>query len=352
MLGVRRRARVASGLAGLIGLAARPVVAAPEQAEPIALEWDAPAGCPSHSRVLEEMQARWHADPGFDRDIRIQARVRVDVSEAGLVAQLHVTAPSGSAERTLKAERCETIVEASALIVAMTAGAMLEPLPASEDLAPTPPEPAETTAPADPATSDRPPDPPRVEPPQSPPEPGPPPAEDPPRRSLGGQVRASGGIGLGGINTVAGSVGGGAGLTVGRWQLDAVGRFWFAQRLPITGREEFGADVRLWTIGPRGGPVLRWRRFEFPLQLGLDAGLAHARGYGVTTPRTSARPWVSAGLFPAALWRATPHVGLGIGAELSAVLLRPRFTIADAGPLPSTRGAHGGLTARIQIRFP
>lgn len=347
MQGVRSKARVASGLAGLLGLLSQPAGAASPHtdAETVQLEWDAPARCPAHAQVLEAIQMRWRADPGFDPKLRIHARVRVEIVEAGLEAQLHVTAPSGAAERTLSAERCETIVEASALIVAMTAGAMLEPSPASESVPPPPEEPAKpTTTPERPTPS--------VEPPASPTEPAAAPHEDPSRPRSGGQLRASGGIGLGGIATVAGSVGGGAGLTLGRWQLDVVGRYWFVQRLPVPDQTDLGANVRRWTLGPRLGPVFRWRRFEFPLQVGLDAGLAHARGYGITTPRSSARPWVSVGLFPAALWRATPHVALGVGAELSAVLLRPLFTMADVGSLPSASGAHGGLAARIQVRFP
>lgn len=352
MLGVRSKARVASGLAGLLGLLPLPASASAPPTEPVQLEWDAPASCPDHAQVLEEMQTRWRADPGFDPELPIRARVRVEVLESGLVAQLHVTGPSGAAERTLRAERCETIVEASALIVAMTAGAMLEPNPAPESVPPPPEEPAETstTLPSDPATPERPT--PRIDSPPSATKPVATPQQDPSRPRLGGQLRASGGFGLGGITTVAGSVGVGAGLTLGRWQIDVVGRYWFVRRLPVPDQVQFGADVRRWTLGPRLGPVLRWRRFEFPLQVGLDAGLAHARGYGITTPRSSARPWLSAGLFPTALWRATPHLALGVGAELSAVLLRPRFTIADVGSLPSTSGAHGGLAARIQVRFP
>lgn len=352
MLGVRRKARVASGLVGLLGLLSQTARAAPPPAELVQLEWDAPASCPGHAQVLEAIQMRWRADPGFDPQFRIHARVRVEAVDSGLEAELHVTAPSGAVERTLSAERCETIVEASSLLVAMTAGAMLEPSPASQSVPPPPAEAGKTTPAIStgPAKIGRPP--PRVEPPVSPTEPAAAPQEDPSRPRLGGQLRASAGIGLGGIATVTGGVGGGAGLTLGRWQLDVVGRYWFVQRLPVPDRGELGANVRRWTLGPRLGPVFRWRRFEFPLQVGLDAGLAHARGYGITTPRSSARPWVSAGVFPAALWRVTPHFALGVGTELSAVLLRPLFTMADVGSLPSASGAHGGLAARIQVRFP
>lgn len=339
----------------LLFLLAYPIHASPPVSEPVRLEWSAPAACPAQAQVQETLQRRWNADPGFDPSARVEVQLRVEAAGAGLAANLHVAAPSGVAQRRLTATKCETIVEAAALIVAMTAGAMVEPAPASGADLP-PPPPSEETAPAPPTAppqaSESPTDPSGATDSRSSARTEPSAKKEAPQRPLGGQVQASGGLGVGGITTVAGSVGGGAGLTLGRWQLDAVGRFWFVQRLPVPDQEQFGARVRLWTLGPRVGPVLRWSNFESPLQLGLDAGLAHAEGYGVATPRSSARPWLSVGLFPAILWRATSRLSLGIAAELSAVLLRPRFTIADVGRLPSANGARGGLSARIQVRFP
>ncbi len=347
---------------GFMGGPRGQAIAAPSAAS-VELDWVAPGACPARARVLETMRARLGDDPAVDPEMPIRAWVRVQPSVRGLDAQLRVTTPGGLTERSLSADDCETIVDAAVLIVAMSAVAMAEVPSVAED--PGPPSSVDETALGPAALTSAEPAEAPLEPAEARREPADvareaPGSENPverapktaPPRSFGGQVRAGGGVGLGGITAVAGNLSAGGGVSWSRWQFDAVGRLWFSQRLALPQQEDLGADVRLWSLGPRGGPVLRWRRFEFPVQLGLDVGRARARGYGLSTPRTAARTWLSVGVFPAAVWSVTRHLGLGLGAEMSAVLLRPRFAISDAGLLPRVGGLLGGFSARIQVRFP
>ncbi|MBV1858441.1 MAG: hypothetical protein KUG77_08510, partial [Nannocystaceae bacterium] len=178
------------------------------------------------------------------------------------------------------------------------------------------------------------------------------PRRTPNRMKLGGQAHVQAGLGLGAIATPSGAVGLGGGLTLGRWQVDLAGRLWLSQRLPMPQREELGAEVLLWTAGLRAGPILNWGRFEFPVQAGVDGGLARGRGYGITTRRVSIRPWVSVGLFPGVLWRLGERFGFGLVTELSGVILRPLFRISDVEASIAPARVRGGMHGRIQVRFP
>ncbi len=329
-----------------LGLVASSASAAPSDPAAVRLEWIAPVECPSRLDVQQRIHDHLKSDPSAQLQGPIDARVRVDVGDAGLVARLEVTAPSGVSVRTLEADRCPAIADATALIVAMAAGATprLDATPEADD---EPPQTASIPKPPVPPVSDTPSTAPSTPPP---PPSSPTPSSSAPRR-IGAHLQGHGGWAGGGIATVGASLGGGAGLRIGRWRLDLVGRYWFARRISPPDRDELGANVRLWTLGSRVGPALRWRNFEFPLQLGVDGGRARARGFGVSTPRASVRPWLSVGAFPGALWLPSPRFGVGLAAELSTVLVRPRFAIADVGRLPATHSISGGLVVQIEWRF-
>ncbi|MBV1861848.1 MAG: hypothetical protein KUG77_25735, partial [Nannocystaceae bacterium] len=98
------------------------VVAGPASAHASAsveLQWTAPADCPPAEAVRREMQGRLDADASLDPSTTVAVVVRVEEDGDGFAAQLEVQAPSGHTTRSLRAARCEVVVDASALIVAM-----------------------------------------------------------------------------------------------------------------------------------------------------------------------------------------------------------------------------------------
>lgn len=299
---------VVAGVVGSIGPAPEP---APE---PLRLQWSAPASCPTHTDVEDRIASQLRVAASERPLVDVQADIRVEQSHDGFVAQLRVTTPTGITERTLSAITCAVIVDASALIVAMAAD----------------------TAAADRAIAV---------------EPAPRPKPTKPRAAIWGLVAVGGGIGLGGVAPIGGVIGGLAGLTTDRVRFEIEGRYAFARQVRHAVERDVGGEVSLWTVGPRVGPVLHAGKFEFPLLAGADVGQARGAGFGVTQPRVARRPWFSVGLFPAVVWRVTPHLGLGLAAEIDAVIVRPRFSLADVGTLPAPAPIAGALRITIEGRF-
>jgi hypothetical protein len=123
-----RAARCFAASAALVF--AGPAGAAP----PIELRWEAPPGCPSRERVLSEVRRLVANAP--DKSLRARASVTAD--EEGFRVRIEL---EGSAQgaRTLRAQTCESVARATALIVALAidpqAAAIL-----SEQLEPQPPQ--------------------------------------------------------------------------------------------------------------------------------------------------------------------------------------------------------------------
>jgi hypothetical protein len=294
-------------LAGSIGLAL--VEPAPES---LRLQWSAPASCPTRDDVAARIASQLRTTSPERPLVDVHADIRVEQSDDGFVAQLRVTTPTGITERTLSAITCAVIVDASALIVAMAAD----------------------TAAAE-----------RVV------EPAVPPKASKPRAAVWGIVAAGGGIGIGGVAPIGGVIGGLAGLTTYRVRFEIEGRYAFARHVRHDVERNVGGEVSVWTIGPRVGPVLHVGKVEFPLLVGADVGQARGAGFGVTQPRVARRPWLSVGLFPAVVWRVTQHLGLGLAAEIDALIVRPRFALGDVGTLPAPFPIAGAVRATIEGRF-
>jgi hypothetical protein len=87
------------------------------QTQPIALEWKAPADCPTQDAVLGEVaRVLGHVPVGAP------VRSRADVARADngrWQAQLALATTGAQSQRLLVAESCEAIASATALIVAV-----------------------------------------------------------------------------------------------------------------------------------------------------------------------------------------------------------------------------------------
>ena len=113
---------------------------------PVDLTWTAPAECPSHDAVLDDVARILSHSSGTRAPASAQAEVARD-ERGRWHATLRVDARGASSERALEAESCEAIATASALILAIAVeGGMPEPAeppPTAESKAPAPgPQPA------------------------------------------------------------------------------------------------------------------------------------------------------------------------------------------------------------------
>ncbi len=113
----RRRSALVAVAAGL-GLTPARARASDEEG-PVALEWVAPEGCPDAAHVEREVE-RLLAGMSASGGPYLQARAEVRQNESGLWhVELRTTGRQGAGLRTVTAESCRALADATALILAL-----------------------------------------------------------------------------------------------------------------------------------------------------------------------------------------------------------------------------------------
>ncbi len=93
----------------------------PERA-PLAITWDAPAGCPDADAVRAALRRWVELTPeGIVDHAGVQASAEVKAAPGGWQLDLTLVTPGGRQRETLVTERCDTFVELVALKVALAA---------------------------------------------------------------------------------------------------------------------------------------------------------------------------------------------------------------------------------------
>ncbi len=338
---------------------------------PIALDldWQSPRGCPSSDHVRSTI-ARLVGRP-IDLRAGSPTSVRARVRPRGSGFVVDVWARNGQAEdhRTIDADRCAVLADATALVVAVG----LRPMAAATALPSREPEPppiqrpdAMNPTPATPEGSE----------PTPKPEPAPEPEDPPtiaaplgggagpsdelppvsPSRRLRFGLGATVGPGLGVLPGVAAELRGTAALFGRRWRLEASFMHWFP-RTTDPGRIFPGAAVEanLTGGGLRACGVPTVADFEFPVCAGAELGSMRGTGRQVATPRTSRSPWMGAVLGPSLLWAPHSLFALRLSADVIAALSRPSFDvrIGESTVEVYRAPAFGGrVSFGIEIRLP
>lgn len=324
-----------------LGLAAAHAPDSVSESARVELTWQAPPGCPGRDDVLARVQLAAEQDADFETSV---AQVSIVQTSDGFIAQLTVTTATGQTKRDLEASSCEEIADASALIIAMLAPETTATDDPPERVVPAPsPEDPVLVAPAEPIA---------VLPPTVAHKPDTPSSTVPSRvgsraaGALAGEVL----LGIRGLPAVGLGLGGAVGLLFPRVRFEFLGRFWFSRQ--STRGNEAGVDVRMWTLGLRGGPVVKLGPLELLLRVGGHVG--QARGVGVQVPisRTARRTWLSLGAHPAILWPVSRYFAFGASAEVEAVVLRPSFAFSDAGTVFEASTVTGTFSAVAEVRFP
>lgn len=323
--------------------------------EPLVVRWSAPAECPDEAALVQRIAALVPGAPGEGVSVEVDLRRE----GTGLRGSLALRTPWGSTTRELEAERCEAVLEATALLVAIA----IEPLQTEQALAreqttAAPPAPA-PTVPASPPPARS-----RVSAPIAPIVPAELPAgssdaEDPaapPLRALQGTLRLEGGGAAGLLPEPGTTVAIAAGIRRGLVRVGAHAMLWPAQRGLHPRDRTVAATLRPWAAGVHGCGGPRWRTLELPVCLALDAGAMRGQGRGALLRADAAvRPYLALRLGPALAWSPVPALALWIGADLSATLLRPRFSIEALGPIHSAGWVSGrvffAVEARLGARF-
>jgi hypothetical protein len=212
----------------------------------------------------------------------------------------------------MQARDCKTLVEVTALVVAIELDALATSAALAMPEVPSVPEPP-TTAPM-PAVA--PVGEPRVDSPRppatSPADTAEPPARSPRSRTPGLALGLHAGVGVGGAVTIAWP----------RLRLMVLGESWPRQRVHYPD-EAAGAALGLGAAGLRACPVLHPGRFEVPLCAGIWAGGLRGEGLGVERPRRVTDAWLAVELEPGLGYAPVPMLALRLGGD------RPELFRAD-----------------------
>lgn len=267
--------------------------------------WDAPAYCPSSARVLA--RAREELGDMAARPLpRVRARGEVrpaEGSEGRWHLLLRTESPRGDGERSLEADSCEQLGDATALVLALLVRSELE---RAATPAPTP-----AAAPPTPAA--------------------PPPSSTPIRGAFRLGMQVDGGS----LPALAPGVGAAAALVRDALRGEVTGVLFFPQRKEEGPRPGTGGDVGL----AAGGLRVCHRPFrpfaggwEAGGCAGGEAGYLWGDGFGLANAKQSGGLW--AGLL-AGVWVAAPlgeaPFALRLGAEGGRTLHTPRFEIEGYG---------------------
>lgn len=271
---------VVAGIAALAGLAA---VIASEPGQP-GITWVAPEGaCPGAQEVEERLVRLLGTEASTAR-----AEARVEARAAGWQVELELEWHGNRDTRTLVAARCETLADATVLMVATTADPMAvvrhtgteRPPPIIERSA----SPAPEVRAAEPPL-------PRVVPTSRPS----PELERSPRppRDRGFALGVSGQLDLGSLPRVAGGVGARLGWRWPRARLFVEGAYLPSRPVVSTAPHARQGRVQL-GVARVGACVRAWvRTVELPLCGGAEVGGTRSTGFGVRADRGASDPWVA-----------------------------------------------------------
>ncbi len=276
VVGRKLSVHVGLGIVALAGLAAVVEPTAPS------LAWEAPGeGCPAAAEV-ERRLARLLGDDGSV----VRAAARVEPSASGWRVELALEWRGHRDTRTLEAERCDTLADATVLLVAT----MVDPVAVLLRTSRAAPAPVVAAPPSPPPAVVAPP-PVRTlgEPPRRPA----PERRARPPRDRGLALGVSGQLDLGSLPRVAGGVAAQLGW---RWpwaRLYAEAVYLPSRRVlsqaPYAhqGRVQLGA-------GRVGACVRAWiRRVELPVCGGLEVGGTRSTGFGVGADLGASDPWLA-----------------------------------------------------------
>lgn len=355
----------------MLGLASAGLVASlsgtpqlPVDETQVAIEWEAPSGCPSREDVERDL-ARLRAEAAAASGIQIVARVHA-VGE-GFRVELTTAAGDRAQARSLFSTRCDTLARAVALIAAVDIGVVgpsesttltradavdLLDVPAPQLPARPSEQSASVAPPPDPTPPDSAPLPSAAPRPTNPP---PPPKRRPGRDWTHRAVLSAGaGPSLGVTPSVTAVLGGRIGWRFDEIQLDAAAFHHFSSERTVVGDAAIAGQLT--GAGLRGCYVFTRGPLEFPVCGGVALGSLRTEPNGAVTPRVVNRGlWAGASADAAIAWPIRPRFALVLGAQLGVALRRPavHWTVSGERQLAfRTAPATFSATLGPEIRLP
>jgi hypothetical protein len=325
---------------------------------PLALDWSAPAGCPTRERVVERVTAILGRSTKPRSALAVRAiatqspsgqwRVKLDADREG---------DTGSQE--FEAESCDAAADATALIVSLMIDPTLVPVAGAADLSHEP----EKTAPPPVLPASPPPEPHRREPTPPPvaaarlPERTPPSgAPDRPhlfalRASLAGDVGTFSRANVGGELLLA--------VTPWRLRFELAGSYWISSTATLAGSPSEGARLELAALGVRAAYVLSAGDVGLAPRVGIEGDRMSATGFGGTSQHHQTANWIGVDLGATGLWcplRAFPALALSLTVEaVVATEKPPPFVATEPGGTQRVVQQSSQVASRaflgVEVRF-
>jgi hypothetical protein len=279
-------------------------------ADRVALEWDAPAGCPAPEQVSRAIDT-WLDKPGAGSAavaVRVEAQVRR--ATEGWELDLTLTAPGGSEHQTLVAARCETLMQ----VVALKAALAVDPEALLRS----------------------------VEPPA-----GPPASPVPTAVALRGAL----GAGLGTLPEASAFASLGGSVERPGWRLEIAGAAWLPQPARYPELPAVGARFLLFSGMLRGCLLPSMGRVDFPVCAGAELGLLQGIGFGVSQVRTSSQLWAAAVVGPAVRWPLGSSLSAWLGIDAVIGIARPAFHMRNLEELYRPDAVAARAWAGFEVRL-
>ena len=307
---------------------------APQGPAPVELAWEtrAPPNCDAAS--FERKLGELLPEPSGVSEEPLPVTVRLSVDAQGSwLAEVWLGEVRGAEPRRFESTKCESVVEAAALVVAME----LDPS-ALDRLDEAPADPLEevevdgaaqsTKAPVSGDATE-------------------PHADTPTPLDLALGLR--GGVASQGLPATTAAFDGRLWLRAQHWRLGAGARYRMPTRVEIDGAGGGEFSYLAGRVDACG--VLRPRRVSLPVCAGFEAGQLFARGLAVTAPASSRRPWVAARVMPGVEVAATSWLALVLSLELGVVLSRERYFQTGIGPIYEVGPVELGAAMELQFRL-
>jgi hypothetical protein len=323
---------------------------------PIAIDWIAPDGCPRAEQLRAEIHRLLGGEPPPDSERRVAAQAVVTRAGERWRLTLRIEAEGSTGERSLESGDCETLAQATALVVALA----FDPervAAQSDDAVPEQPTPEGDgeRAPEDP--------PPVPVPQRTPPRGSDAPPDAPRNTSLDAtstgsserEVEITLGVALAGDTGALSSPAAGGGPTFGivyHWlRIEASGVGWLPQAAASETRASAGGDFTFLSAALDGSVLLLLEPVEIGPYAGLEIGRMHAEGFGVDRPGEGSIVWAAARVGVGAAWSFTPLMALRL--QLGAVVPfdRPRWILDNVGLIHRPGPVTGRLSLGLELRL-
>jgi hypothetical protein len=325
-----------------LGASSVTCVAAADGAARVSLSWSAPSECRDElelTRRIETLVGRSLRDAG-EQSLSVAASAQGD-SAHGYAAKVTFSSPQGSETRYLEHPRCDHLLQAVALLIALA----IDP----ERVRAAQPQQALGDAAAQSSVHQAQPS---AVPESTPKREAPalaPAAQSPSLR--GARIAVHGLLGAGALP----DFGVGLGVTLGyhrrSFRAELAGRYWVPRERIVSSSPSASIELRLTTLGGRGCWLPRLGAWQLAACAGADLGPMSAEGQGLQNPRPRD------GLYAAVVggvglthsqWRISPELGL----EISGALARPPFGVVENGNgTEKFRPAGWGFSAFAGLAF-